>query len=421
MGHEEVALEDDAGGDDAQMRAKRAQMMVRARLFPPLPSVRFPAAPDGHPLTARLLPSRSRLSTQERLNAIDESRRADAEARRAEADGAADPRENVRAFLASFESDRAEVERSVLEARDAGEKGRGPDDLRPALDAALSRTLAMERRVAEASYFLPSYDARACAAAVERLKGVHRAAAADLLPRKKFAFSSKRKKKASAGDDPSSDLPPPAPAAAAAAPTPPVSSAAASSVLAKIAAMELHADASAPGARDVVGGDPLVVRGALGADAASAAPDCVLERLADCDVFLIGTFRALRCHDLANVRVFGGPVLGSALLHGLTRGCRVEIAAAQCRVHDARDGAALYLRTSSRPIIEHSSDVAFAPFAFEYPGLGDALERAGLGADAGTWREVDDFGWIKTHRASPNWRVLEEGERTPAPSAPPSA
>ena len=42
MGHEEVALEDDAGGDDAQMRAKRAQMMVRARLFPP-PSVRsFP-------------------------------------------------------------------------------------------------------------------------------------------------------------------------------------------------------------------------------------------------------------------------------------------------------------------------------------------------------------------------------------------
>ena len=52
---------------------------------------------------------------------------------------------------------------------------------------------------------------------------------------------------------------------------------------------------------------------------------------------------------------------------------------------------------------------------------GDALERAGLGADAGTWREVDDFGWIKTHRASPNWRVLEEGERTPAPSAPPSA
>jgi len=90
-------------------------------------------------------------------------------------------------------------------------------------------------------------------------------------------------------------------------------------------------------------------------------------------------------------------------------------------VADARDGAALYLRTSSRPIIEHSSDVAFAPFAFEYPGLGDALERAGLGADAGTWREVDDFGWIKTHRASPNWRVLEEGERTPAPSAPPSA
>ena len=61
-----------------------------------------------------------------------------------------------------------------------------------------------------------------------------------------------------------------------------------------------------PGLRDVAGGPPRVIRAPVkGADA-------TLENLADVDVFLLGTFRALRCHDLRRVRVYGGPIAGSA-------------------------------------------------------------------------------------------------------------
>ena len=44
------------------------------------------------------------------------------------------------------------------------------------------------------------------------------------------------------------------------------------------------------------------------------------------------------------------------------------MAARQVRIHNATDGTQFYIRTLSRPIIEHSSDVGFAPYAFEYPG-----------------------------------------------------
>jgi hypothetical protein len=51
----------------------------------------------------------------------------------------------------------------------------------------------MEKSVSEASYFLPPYDARACAAATETTKGVVQSTQATLLPKKKFSFSSRKK------------------------------------------------------------------------------------------------------------------------------------------------------------------------------------------------------------------------------------
>ena len=49
-------------------------------------------------------------------------------------------------------------------------------------------------------------------------------------------------------------------------------------------------------------------------------------------------------------------------------GCHLALAARQVRIHNATDGTQFYIRTLSRPIIEHSSDVGFASYAFEYPG-----------------------------------------------------
>ena len=133
-------------------------------------------------------------------------------------------------------------------------------------------------------------------------------------------------------------------------------------------------------------------------------------------MFVLGAVRALRCHDLRDTKVYGGPVAGSAHLQNL-EGCHVEIAARQVRVHDARR-VAFYVRTKSRPIIEHSSEVTFAPFAFEYEGARARFAAAGLAEETDAWRDVDDFGWIK-NRQSPNWRVAPESDRVAPPPPPP--
>jgi hypothetical protein len=88
------------------------------------------------------------------------------------------------------------------------------------------------------------------------------------------------------------------------------------------------------------------------------------------------------------------------------------------RVHDAGNGTSFYVRTASGPIIEHSTDVAFAPYAFVYPGSEKVMEEAGFGGtDPGRWAEVEDFGWIKQMQ-SPNWKIIPEDERVAPPKPP---
>lgn len=48
------------------------------------------------------------------------------------------------------------------------------------------------------------------------------------------------------------------------------------------------------------------------------------------DVYLLGSFRALRLHGLRGARVFLGPVKGSCFLEDV-RGCEIHLAAHQAR------------------------------------------------------------------------------------------
>ena len=282
------------------------------------------------------------------------------------------------------------------------------DDLRAALDALQADVIAIERSVAEASYFLPAYDSRACTAAVDHLKKTVADATGELLPRKKFTFS--KKKKEATASKPDSEKKETDDVAA---------------QLARIGIrttmMTTTSGTSGPkGAKEDEGpgvrnrtGETVVV------DASSAVGDFELKRLVDCEVYLcnLEPLDAVRACDLRNTRVYVGPVAGSVLLHGADA-CEFHLCARQVRIHDATNGTSFYVRTASGPIIEHSSDVRFAPYAFGYPGIDEAMEKAGFGgADPGKWREVEDFGWIK-QVASPNWRILAESERVPPPKPP---
>ena len=327
-----------------------------------------------------------------------------------------------------------------LDAETSKAKSHPSADSKGVLDDLRALVAAMEARTAEASYFLPPYDARACASATERLRFSLDAAAAALAPRAKFSFKKKKAKKTGNATA--------FPATGDAGDTAGVSFAtrrertndtnderdeneneneneenkkekaaerhdaiALDALSARVAAMAAAADAS--GFKDAVG-ETFVFRG--DAENPADAPDLILERLSGCVVFVLGAVRALRCHDLRDTKVYGGPVAGSAHLQNL-EGCHVEIAARQVRVHDARR-TAFYVRTKSRPIIEHSREVTFAPFAFEYEGARARFAAAGLVEETDAWRDVDDFGWIK-NRQSPNWSVAPESERVAPPPPPP--
>lgn len=134
----------------------------------------------------------------------------------------------------------------------------------------------------------------------------------------------------------------------------------------------------------------------------------------------------------------------------------------QVRIHSA-ESCRFYLRVRSRPIIEHSSSLTFAPYAAQSllcrqgaaavdgssPANGmqhqhhqqqqdgaqqqqqevvclpdwrptEVLREAQLLEDSGLWQQVDDFGWVKAS-ASPHWRVLPEQDRQAVPDHLPQA
>ena len=308
-----------------------------------------------------------------------------------------------------------------LDAETSKAKSHPSADSKGVLDDLRALVAAMEARTAEASYFLPPYDARACASATERLRFSLDAAAAALAPRAKFSFKKKKAKKATptatgdagdtAGNDERDENENENEENKKEKAAERHDAVALDALSARVAAMAAAADAS--GFKDAVG-ETFVFRG--DAENPADAPDLILERLSGCVVFVLGAVRALRCHDLRDTKVYGGPVAGSAHLQNL-EGCHVEIAARQVRVHDARR-TAFYVRTKSRPIIEHSREVTFAPFAFEYEGARARFAAAGLVEETDAWRDVDDFGWIK-NRQSPNWSVAPESERVAPPPPPP--
>ena len=82
-----------------------------------------------------------------------------------------------------------------LDAETSEAKSHPSADSKGVLDDLRALVAAMEARTAEASYFLPPYDARACASATERLRFSLDAAAAALAPRAKFSFKKKKAKK----------------------------------------------------------------------------------------------------------------------------------------------------------------------------------------------------------------------------------
>ncbi|KAK7399558.1 hypothetical protein VNO78_10743 [Psophocarpus tetragonolobus] len=235
----------------------------------------------------------------------------------------------------------------------------------------------LEQLVAQNSYSLPSYDVRTSLKTVSDLKNSLDLLTAQLIPRKKFSF--KNKPTATKKDD--SAIPQPKQLST------------------------LNSDFPthhSPGFANKT--SELLVADFRD----SQVGEFTLSDLDSCQVRIIGSVRALFVHRLKNSTLYVGPVTGSVHIEDV-HACVFVIASHQIRIHAATKSD-FYLRVRTRPIIEDTNAVRFAPYCLTYPGIEEDLRAASLHDETGNWTNVDDFRWLRAVQ-SPNWSVLPENER----------
>lgn len=339
------------------------------------------------------------LELERRLRRNDDERKRRAEIRKAIKTATTDPRENAEEFLATHEAGcRAclYAMRALVAGASASATAHVEDEetekRREALMAVNADARALDRALAEASYYLTAYDARARGRAMAELREEYERCAAVVTPRARFRFKSRGREaraNASANGAQKEDGP---------------SSKRRSSEGGGGGGgdADVNETDDGPGVRDRVG-ETVVIRDV------DESEDFVLERCADCEIVLLGYARALRAYDLRRCRIYVACVAGSAHVENLVD-CVVCVAARQLRVHAARR-VRFHVRTSSRPIVEDSRDVGFAPLVVPTDDafVQETLKARGFDQDTGAWKNVDDFKWLKASQ-SPNWRLLEENE-----------
>jgi len=86
--------------------------------------------------------------------------------------------------------------------------------------------------------------------------------------------------------------------------------------------------------------------------------------------------------------------------------CTFEIACHQLRIHNTID-TKFGIFTTSKAIIEDTTQVKFYPYSFSYPLRDDDWRVCSLQGKENLWREIQDFNWLK-QEISPNFQLLEQ-------------
>ncbi|XP_058096822.1 tubulin-folding cofactor C [Magnolia sinica] len=307
--------------------------------------------------------------------------------------------QSTQSFLDLFSQSKLSIQTALDRCRQiSAENPDSKSHLKSDLDSLSAAITDLEKLLAENSYFLPSYELRSSLKSIAELKESLESTSSELLPRKKFAFRNKPAKKNSvdAGGEAQvkvpnvdRDLP------------------GFQSKIEKVPEVNPVEKTylgirHSPGFQNKVGG-VLVKQFKDSEDG-----DFTLSDLESCEIRLKGRLRALFIHRLRNCRVYVGPVSGSIHIEEV-EGCLFMLASHQIRIHHAK-ATDFYLRVRSRPIIEDSSGVGFAPYGLVYEGIEKEMRDSGLGDETGNWANVDDFRWLRAMQ-SPNWCILPEEDR----------
>lgn len=131
---------------------------------------------------------------------------------------------------------------------------------------------------------------------------------------------------------------------------------------------------------------------------------------------LAGSMSTLTIKNVARSIVFCGEVRGSVHLTNISD-CIILLACRQIRIHKSRD-TDVYSHCTSRTIIEDSKTLKFAPLPSQWVRSTKRLYIAfdtnrrkvpSRNVSQGTsnlWDQIDDFKWLQTATASPNYTLL---------------
>ncbi|KAK4353084.1 hypothetical protein RND71_028602 [Anisodus tanguticus] len=302
-----------------------------------------------------------------------------------------DPESNsTSSFLSRFSKSKSSIESTLSQIRQTPDPHSNPT-LKSELDNVSMSIADLEKLVAENTFSLPSYEVRTCLKTITDLKQFVEQVTGEVIPRKKFLFKNKSTKKITTQNDIISEVPIR------------VENNNSPNAESKNSVFRVL---DSPGFRGKEN-EVLVKEFNKGNDNEEIR-EFVLSDLTGCEVKLMGCVRALFVHKLIDCKVYVGPVFGSVLIEEVTN-CVFMMASHQIRIHQAKR-CDFYLRARSRPIIEDSNGVRFAPYCLKYDGIEKDLEEANLGEETGNWSNVDDFKWLRIVQ-SPNWSILPENER----------
>jgi len=297
-----------------------------------------------------------------------------------------DPTENIDAYHKRFRDLQKKVEFGMIETEDLanGDDGIERTELKRRLDSLKEIVDLMQKELTSATMYLPDYDVQSGSTKIAKCTSDIESARLNLAPRKKFAFGAKKKKQSQPVVE---EIP----------------------VLQPVRAAEKFLEQMTLDGNELVfqeeANKTIVVE-----DKNKTDQDVRFSKLTNCIVELKHQTGAVRFLGLDNCKLYIGPVAGSCFFENCTN-CVFMIASRQIRIHDTTS-CDFYLHVLSRPIIEHCSNLKFAPYALSYASLETQLRDAGLEADraADMWKDVDDFRWLK-HQQSPNWSMLPQDQR----------
>ncbi|KVI04301.1 tubulin-folding cofactor C [Cynara cardunculus var. scolymus] len=285
--------------------------------------------------------------------------------------------ESTQSFLLVFTNSKQAIETSLAQIQQIPDSNLN-HDLKSDLERISLSISDLEKLVAENSYFLPPYEVRSSLKTISDLKQTLDSVTSKVKPRKKFSFKNKPAKKSETAN-----------------------------VLVDAVNKNEPEHQSSYKVKDSPGFRSKENEVLVKEFKSSEVGEYVLSDLTNCEVRLKGCFRTLFINRLQNCKIYVGPVLGSILIEEV-EGCLFVVASHQIRIHHAKQSD-FYLRCRSRPIIEQSVGVRFAPYCLSYDGIESDLKESNLYDDAGNWANVDDFQWLRAVQ-SPNWSILPENE-----------